>query len=215
MQAVASPLLAAAVAFAVAALELVTSKYPRTFEFIRGCWALYAYAALYAVIAFAVQLGWNALRGTAGATGFGLSSPWVRALVVGISVKAFMHIRLFNVTVGAQSYPVGVESFVQLIEPWLLRSLHLDYLLAVQGFVGRRARHFTNLAVVQRTISDRAAQILAGPEQAGFVSSVGKAKTPDTAMELYMNLVGKRYFQQTFPIPLAAVSQGRSEVLSR
>jgi hypothetical protein len=203
MQAVASPLLAAAVAFAVAALELVTAKYPRTFEFIRRSWALYAYAALYAVIAFAVQLGWNALRGTAGATGFGLASPWVRALVVGISVKAFMHIRLFNVTVGAQSYPVGVESFLQLIEPWLLRSLHLEYLLAVQSFVGRSARHFPNLAVVQRTIADRAAQILAGPEQAGFVSSVTQAKTPDTAMELYLNLVGKRYFQQTFPLPVA------------
>src|SRR5262249_14048215 len=119
-----------------------------------------------------------------------------------------------NVTVGAQSYPVGVESFLQLIEPWLLRSLHLEYLLAVQGFVGRSARHFPNLAVVQRTIADRAVQILAGPEQAGFVSSITQAKTPDTAMELYLNLVGKRYFEQTFPVPVGT-GRGQSEVLGR
>ena len=43
MSSIGPAILAALVAFVVAFLELVTSKYPRTFGFIRKCSSLYAY----------------------------------------------------------------------------------------------------------------------------------------------------------------------------
>jgi hypothetical protein len=194
-------LLAALIAFLFASLELITSKYPRTFEFVRKCPYLYAYAALYALIAFFVDLGWNALqeKGTVSASGFGLSSPWVRALVIGISVKAFMHIRLFTVTTGAKSFPVGVESLLQLAEPWLLDSLRLHYLLEVNSFIDSHATRHTNLANVKSKIINRATQVLSGDEQAGFIASINQTPSVETAMELFLYLVGKRYFQAIFP----------------
>ena len=200
MSAFGPPLLAALVALVVASLELITSTYPRTFVFIGRHWALYAYAALYALIAFLVQLGWDVLQGSVSATGFGLSNPWVRALVVGISVKAFMHIRLFNVTVGAQSFPVGVESLLQLVEPWLLDSIRFEYLSGVETFINPYAQRYSDLAQVKTTIIDRSSQILSGLEHAGFATSVNQASTVDSAMKLYLKLVGDKYFKSTFPL---------------
>ena len=201
MSALGPALLAALIAFVVAFLELITSKYPRTFEFVRSCWYIYSYALLYAIIAFGVQLGWDFLKGSASvsASGFGLSNPWIRALFIGISVKAFMHIRLFAVTVGANSFPVGVESLLQLAEPWLLDSLRLHYLLGVNSFIGRHSARYSDLAKVKELIAARSGQVLSGAEQAGFIASVNQASTVETSMELYLNLVGKKYFQQTFP----------------
>jgi hypothetical protein len=203
MSAFGPAVLAALVAFIVASVELITTKYPRTFGFIRNSWCLYAYAALYAIIAFGVQIGWNALKGSASVSpnGFVLSNPWVLAIIIGISVKAFMHIRLFTVTSGANSFPVGVESLVQLFEPWLLDTLRLHYLLGINTFIGRHSAHFTDLAGVKKTVVDRSGQILSGDAQAGFSTSVNQAQTVDKAMELYLNLVGKQYFEQTFQIP--------------
>lgn len=192
------PLLAAVIAFVVASLELITSSYPRTFVFIRRCWALYAYATLYAIIAFAVQLGWDAFQGSVSATGSGLSNPWVRALVVGISVKAFMHIRLFTVTVGAQTFPVGIESVLQLVEPLLLDNIRFEHLSGIDAFVDTYSAHFADLVQVKQKIVDRSSQILSGAEQGGFAASVNQASTVDAAMKLYLKLVGQKYFRQTF-----------------
>jgi hypothetical protein len=199
MSSIGPAVLAALVAFVVAFLELITSKYPRTFGFIRKSSSLYAYASLYALIAFAVQLGWDALAGSVSATGFGLSNPWVRALCIGISVKALMHIRLFTVTTGGKSFPVGVESLLQLVEPWLLDSVQLHYLAEVHSFIRRHAARHPDLPAVKQEIVDRSSQILSAAEHAGFAGSVNQAQTVKTAMLLYLNLVGKRYFKQTFP----------------
>jgi hypothetical protein len=198
MNAIGPPLLAAVVAFVVASLELITSSYPRTFSFIRKTWSLYAYAALYAFIAFVVQLGWNVLGSSVSATGSGLSNPWVRALVVGISVKAFMHIRLFNVTVGAKSFPIGIESLLQLVEPLLLDNVRFEYLSGIDTFIDGYAARFTDLAQVKAKIVERSSQILSGDELAGFAASVNQTTSVEAAMKLYLKLVGRKYFQQTF-----------------
>ena len=115
------PLLASTVATLLACIELITSRYPRTFFLLRKSWALYAYALIYGAIGFGVTLGLASLirTGTIKLEGLGLSGPWVQSLAVGLTIKAFLHIRLFSVGVGSQSFPVGVETIVKLFEHWL------------------------------------------------------------------------------------------------
>src|SRR6266571_5245648 len=55
------PVLAFVIASFIAALELITSKYPRTFFLLKRCPALYIYALIYGVIGLAVMLGLNNL----------------------------------------------------------------------------------------------------------------------------------------------------------
>jgi hypothetical protein len=72
--------------------ELITSKYPRTHVFLWKSWALYAYCAIYGVIALVVLLCFDRLAaaGVIKADGLGLSQPWIRALEIGIAAKALL-----------------------------------------------------------------------------------------------------------------------------
>jgi hypothetical protein len=91
---------AALVGAAVTGLELITTGYPRTSTFVmRSSW-FYGYVVIYGVIAG----GAYALLPTIGdqltIKGLGDSSPWVKAVVIGFSVKAVLHIRIFTVSRG-------------------------------------------------------------------------------------------------------------------
>src|SRR3984957_20127325 len=145
-------LLSFALATSLAALELITSKYPRTFSLLRRSWAFYTYAVIYGVIAFCVMLGLGALvkSGTLKLEGLGLSSSWVQAIVVGVTFKAFLHIRLFSVSIGAESFPVGVETLVQLFEPWLLRTIELDHFNALRNYIAPRALNYPDLDMFKK-----------------------------------------------------------------
>src|ERR1700736_1601035 len=109
------PVLAFVIASFIAALELITSKYPRTFFLLKRCPALYVYALIYGLIGLGVMLGLNYLVSQKAVTleGFGLSNPWWQAVAIGLSVKAFLHLRIFSVGVGGQSFPIGTETIVQ------------------------------------------------------------------------------------------------------
>src|SRR5262249_36951986 len=43
-----------------------------------------------------------------------------------------------------QSFPVGLESFVQLFEPWMLRELELDHYDKERAFIQPRAARFND-----------------------------------------------------------------------
>jgi hypothetical protein len=94
---------------------------------LKKCSALYWYAFIYGVIAFGVMLGLDYLlkQKTVTLEGFGLANPWWRAVAVGLAVKAFLHLRIFSVGVGGQTFPIGTETLVQLFEPWLMRTMEL------------------------------------------------------------------------------------------
>src|ERR1700688_3061252 len=114
-----------AVAFVIAALvtalELITSKYPRTARFcVKSPW-FHIYFVIYGLLG-AGALALLPVLTQVTIEGVGLSNPWVKAAFVGLSVKAFLHIRIFSVSTGpGQSFPFGLESFVQLFEPWMLK----------------------------------------------------------------------------------------------
>ena len=137
MNVFASAILAFVIAAFISVLELITAKYPRTYFLLKKNRKLYLYALTYGAVAFGIMLGLGALvtAGTVKLEGLGLSSPWVQAIAVGLTTKAFLHINLFNVTVGSQPMPVGLETLVQLFEPALLRTILLDEFNAVRNYI--------------------------------------------------------------------------------
>jgi len=141
------PILAFAIATFLAFLELVTSKYPRTAFLLRKSSALYGYVLVYGLIAFGVTLGIGSLikAEIIKLSGIGLSNPWAQAVAVGVSFKALLHIRLFSVSVGSETFPIGVETLVQLFEPYLLRTIDLDCFNAMEAYIAPRAAARQNL----------------------------------------------------------------------
>jgi hypothetical protein len=131
--------------------------------------------------------------------GFGVDNPWVQALVLGLSVKALLHIRLFSVTVGAQPLPIGVETIVQIFEPWLLKSVDIDEFNGVRTFLDEKARIYTDLNQVRMLINNNIPQSLPGLEKTAFIADVDKASSVIVAMELYLRLLGKGSFNRVFP----------------
>jgi hypothetical protein len=131
------PLLSFIIGALVAHIELITSKYPRTFFLLKKSFALYAYTLIYGILSFFVMLTLESLTRAQiiSLEGIGISNQWIQALIVGVSTKALLHIRFFKVSFGSQSFPVGVETFVFLFEPWLLRTIDLDEFNAVRDFI--------------------------------------------------------------------------------
>lgn len=191
------PLLAFAVTALFTWLELVTSKYPRTFFLLKRCWALWAYVLIYAGLGFVVVIAFDHFRVTL--EGPGVSDPWVRAALVGISIRAFFHIRLFSVGAGPQAFPVGIETIVQMFEPQLLRAIEVYQFEASKDFIGTRATKYTDLAAVKTTIRDNLPGTLPQAERAAFLADVERAHSVGEAMDLYLSFLGKRSFDRRFP----------------
>lgn len=193
-------ILAFVIASVLVSLELVTSKYPRTVYLLRRCWALYAYAFIYGVIAAGVTFFWTTLSaaGKVQAQGLDFSNPWVRAGAVGIAVKAFLHIRFFTVGAGADAFPVGVETIVQLFEPWLLDTIDLDHFQALVRYIAPRAATYNNPENVRTAIQQNTPKSQSTSGRA-FLSDVQQASSVAEAMRFYLVFVGTKLFDATFP----------------
>ena len=196
------PILTFLIASLITSLELITSKYPRTFFLLKKSWAIYSYAFIYGLIGSIVMLGLDQLinAGIIQVSGFGLSNPWIQSITVGLTIKAFLHINLFNVTVGSQSFPVGVESIVQIFEPWLLRTIELDNFNSVRNFINPRANKYSNLEDVKKKIIADIPRTFSEQERVAFKTDIEKANNINEAMELYLNFLGKMSFERLFPL---------------
>jgi len=190
-------------AFVIAALmawvELVTSKYPRTGNFVAQSWPIYAFAAIYGLIAFGSRAGLDYLvtNGFVKIEGIALADPWIQSVIVGLSTKAFMHIRLFSVTAGSLSIPIGVETIVLIFEPWLLDEIDLDEFLTVRKFVQQRAAHHPNLANVRNLVAANLPRQDSKARDA-FLLDIQNSASVVEAMELYIHKVGRRIFSTVF-----------------
>ena len=188
--------LAFAIATCIAWLELVTSKYPRTAALLNKSWKLYVYSMSYGTISFFVMLFLQPLV-EAGALKFGgplVDNPWFQAVVVGISAKALLHIRLFNVTTGSQSFPVGVESVVHLYEPWLLENIDLDEWHAVRSFVRPRVATYDQAQATANILAN-----LPPGLQTTMKVDLAKCTSVTELMEAYFRRCGRRAFDLAFP----------------
>jgi hypothetical protein len=193
--------LAVAVAVLVTGLELITSKYPQTPTFVLKSGWFYGYVIIYGLIAGGVAAILPLIPDQVTISGLSLENPWIKAAVIGFSIKAFLHIRLFSVSTGPGSdpFPVGIETIVQLFEPWMLRSLQLDHWNKLQTFVAPRAGAFPTVA----DASARAlANIPAGTEpalRAAFNADISAAGTQSEVIIVYMRYFGTAACRRVFP----------------
>ena len=148
------------------------------------------------------MLGLGALvtAGTVKLEGLGLSSPWVQAIAVGLTTKAFLHINLFNVTVGSQPMPVGLETLVQLFEPALLRTILLDEFNAVRNYIQPYADKYSDLGADKVKIAQNIPPTLPPQERAAFDSDLDKTNAVIDAMELFLRFLGRASFNRVFPL---------------
>lgn len=168
--------LAFIIASLISMLELITSKYPRTFFLLKKSWALYTYALIYGVISFVVMLVLNSLiiAGIVKLEGVGISNLWTQSIAVGLATKAFLHIRFFNVSSGSQSFPVGTETIVQLFEPWLLRTIELDNFNAVRNFINSRANKYNDLNDVKTKSRNNLPRTFSEQDRTAFQADIDK-----------------------------------------
>jgi len=194
-------ILSFAIGFGLALVELISSNYPRSFFVLGKSAALYIYSLIYGVISLVVMLGISALsaQGTIKLEGLGLSNLWIQAAAIGLTVRAFLHIRLVSVTVGSQSFPIGVETVVQIFEPWLLRTIQLDHFNALRAFIEARTQKYNDLADVKIRATGNVPKGLPEQERKAFIADIEKASSTPEIMELYLSFMGRGSFDRVFP----------------
>jgi hypothetical protein len=194
-------LLAFVIASLVTLFEFVTSTYPRTAFLVCKSKYLYVYVAIYGAIAALLTALFPLLAAEqATIEGAGADNPWVQALVIGVSVKALLHIRLFNVNTGPEkAFPVGVETVVMLFEPWLIRNIDLDHFNELMTYVGEAQKRYSDLDQIKSTIGHNIPRSFSDPEKATLKRDIDNAPTARDAMEIYLTYVGRRTFERVFP----------------
>lgn len=189
-----------AVATTVTAVELITSKYPRTANFVVTSGWFYAYVLVYGILG-AAALSIAPLTGADVTSDAGiLNNPWAKAAIIGFSIKAFLHIRIFTVTTGpGQSFPVGLESFVQLFEPWLLNTIDLDHYFKQRAFITPRAARFANVIDARNQALGAIPTGFSPQEKAALTSDINQATTSEEVIRSYLKYTGIKLTKDTFP----------------
>ena len=190
-----------AVAALVTAVELLTSKYPRTIRFVLKSVWFYVYVLIYGVLGAAALALLPLVGDQVTMEGVGLSNPWFKSALIGFSVKAVLHIRVFSISPGpGQSFPVGLESFVLLFEPWMLRSLELDHFSEQKAFLAPRAARLASVAAARTQAKDNPPPGLSPPEKAVFEADIDQAPNAEQVIAAYLKYAGIRLTKTTFPL---------------
>ena len=193
-------LFAGVLAFGITLIELLTSEYPRTCNFLfKKSWKLYLYSIIYGAIAFVFMLLLMLLdSGIIKLEGLGISNIWIQAILVGMSTKAILHIRFFSATIGSESFPIGIETILQVFEPWLLTEIKLEEFNAVKEFISNAETKYSNLEVVKAKIMANIPSI-SDKDKVIFKLDLDAKTTVSEAMELYLKKFGKKSFVRIFP----------------
>lgn len=196
-------------------LELVTSKYPQTVRlFWRHSPSLWTYALIYGLIAagFTLAYPWLAENGVlkimAGAgnpqnPAVGSEPTFLVAVILGLCVKALLHIRLFSVPSGdkGETFPIGTESITRLFEPTLLKKITFDDHERVTAFLQPLAAAHTNLEEVKKKIKDNLPMLLENPTRDAFIVDLDKTDSVKGALEVFLRAFGVNLIKQLFDPP--------------
>jgi hypothetical protein len=130
----------------------------------------------------------------------GLANPWIQAGVAGLSVKALLHIRVFNVSTGpGKDFPVGLETIVLLFEPWLIRTIELDVFGQLVTFVGPRAARCATLADAQERANNNIPNTFSPAEKAALSADVARATVASDVIVAYISYAGLGLTRTVFP----------------
>jgi len=191
------------IAGTISLLEIVTSRYRTTYFLLWRQWPLYAYVAMYGVFGgilmlIAAQLVFKNV--VSSPQGVPVESPWVQAVLVGISTRALMNITLFNVASGAGTVPIGISTITHLIEPFLLSELDIRVWNDVRSFLEPHASKYLGLPEVKAIIEQNIPPTLSPERRAALRADVREADTVKGAMEAFLYAVGRDTFRRSFPL---------------
>lgn len=184
-------------------LELLTSRYPNTWFLVVKKLSLYLYCGIYGFFALFGFLFFDRLMssGTLRIDGFGLESSWGRAIFVGLFTKAIMQLNLYTITSGTSSMPIGLQTIVQIFEPYLLRQILLDEFNAVRQLVRPIASKakYKDINQVRDKIRQNIPETLSPQERVAFLNEIDKDLQVHEAMERFLRFLGKSTFKRVFP----------------
>ena len=197
------PLLALLIASGITATELVTSEYSSTFFTVYRCPSLYIYSLIYGTIAFTiVALGTESTHIEV----IGISNPWIQAVIIGLSIKAVFHIRLFSVTrgQGADPLPIGLETFTQIFEPQLKHKIEQEETHGLHRFLDPLVLKYSDPHEVRVRIMGNLSRHMTREDRVAFKQDL-EALLNDSdqsifgAMQLYLAFMGKKNLERIFP----------------
>jgi hypothetical protein len=185
-------------------LDLVTSKYQHTFSFIGHCWALWVYVLFYGSVSFACMHGIDALKASKQVEFDSslIKNPWILAIIVGISAKSFLHIRLLNINTASGSIPIGVETILFPIQAWVLPKIHYCEYECVRLFVRPRAASYKDREECKRIFLDNAPDMKDPDALKALTIDLEKQSNSLELMELFLRRYGKGMFDLAFPTRL-------------
>jgi hypothetical protein len=192
--------LAGVIAATVTGLELITTEYPRTSRFVLPSPWFWGYVVIYGALAVVALTILPLITNQVTVDGVGLSNPWLKAAFVGFSVKAFLHVRLFTVSRGpGDQFPVGLETFVQLFEPWFLSNLQLDHYFREMEFVTPRAQRCADLATAQTRAKANIPPAFKSALRTALRADVDQETTREGVVIVYLTYCGMKLTSNAFP----------------
>lgn len=199
--------LAGVIATAITLLELITGSYRKTHFLLwrpPQLWLMLVYVLVYGVIAFGLMTVIDVLIANKYITleGLGTNSPWIRAVIVGLTVRALMQITFFNVAVGAGTLPIGIATFTQLYEPMLLESLSQGVWNAGRNYLQPYADRYPNVADVRTMIADNLPPppTLSVERRAALLADIAMKTSVVEIFETYLNVAGRGTLVRVFPL---------------
>ena len=191
-------LLAGCVGFMTTLIELITSIYPRTYHFLRNS-TLYIclYSGLYGIFSvimmLLVEYGYIKLEG------IGVSNILIQSLLVGITIRALLHIRIFSYNTGSELVPIGTETILLPIESWLLKEIGIGEYNTVKEYTDKTETCYKDFDNVKREIK-RNIPSTNEQEITTFSLDIDKTENISEAMSLYIRQFGKKSFDRVFPM---------------
>lgn len=198
-------LLAGVIAIGITYLELITASYRKTHFLL---WRspqvglMLLYILVYGGIAFGLMAIVDVLIANKYITleGLGTNSPWVRAAIVGLTVRALMQITFFNVAVGPGTLPIGIATFTQLYEPMLLESVSQGVWNSGRNFLQPYAIKYPIVADVRTTIASNLPPTLSAERQAALLTGIAVKTSVVEILEMYLNAAGRGTLMRVFPL---------------
>jgi hypothetical protein len=194
--------LAGIIGFAITLVELLTLTYPRTCNLLlKESWKPYIYSLMYGAISFIFML-YVAFISNAEIIKFGeveVSNIWIYSVIVGLTTKALLHVRICSVPFGSASIPLGTEMIVLLFEPWLLKEIELDEFNATRKHVDKSKNNSTDLDDVKQKITNNLPTGISKIDKTAFLLDLDEQQTVSESMELYLRNFGIKNFGRVFP----------------
>jgi hypothetical protein len=198
--------LAFLVAFIFAMTELLSTKYPMTFYFLKKSPSLYGYAIAYGLFSVFFFYGLDSFGFYSCLITPIFGNVWVQAAATGLITKALLHVSVFR----ADSVPIGLETLVYIFEPGLLRQIALDEYDGRQKFIIRTQANFPDLDDVLARINQNIPRVVDRELAETFIDDLDyklfveyDGESDETkinfAMDFFLVTYGMQSFKRAFP----------------